>query len=234
MKPRTLQALCAALFMALTTPTMASASEMQATTGNVASTHGGSRVAAQIQPWEQFRIRLVGMQCDDEQDGIPFGSDETYVLIGIIKGAANGNAPTFAFLHTDVYEGIDAGEAVHPNLDVMLDNVQGSVVIVTQVVESDGDALAVVMDAMADSNAAFAAARAGGIVDPLALGGAVGNAFYNSALATSDDPIEGPVRILLTIERFDNLGLGASSMAIAQARGGGGEYLAAYQLLRTR
>jgi hypothetical protein len=234
MKTRTLQALSVALLLAVATPTLASASTITADSSDMTSLRGGRRVAAQVQPWEQFRIRLIGLRCDDEQDNLPVDSDEPYALIGIIKGPANGNPPTYTFWHTDVYNGIDAGDIVLPNLDVLTGNAQGQVAIVTQVVESDGDALAVVLDTMADSTTAFDEAVDDGILDPLTLGGAVGNAFFNSVTATRDDPIGGPVRILLTPDRFDNLALGQSTTVVAQAQGNGGKYLAAYQLLRTR
>jgi hypothetical protein len=234
MKTRTLQALCAALILGVTAPALAPISAIPAHAGDLASPRVGGRVAAQIQPWEQFRIRLIGLRCDDEQDNLPVDSDEPYVLTGIIRGGVNGNPPSYTFWHTDVYEDVDVGDVVLPNLDVLTGNVQGQVAIVTQIVESDGDALPVVLDAMADSNAAFAAAVAGGIIDPMALGGAVGNAFFNSVTASRDDSIGGPVRILLTPDRFDNLALGQSTTVVAQAQGNGGKYLAAYQILRTR
>ena len=234
MKTRTLQALCAALLLGVATPALTTTSAAHANSGNMASLGSGGRVTAQIQPWEQFRIRMIGLRCDDEQDDLPVDSDEPYVLTGIIKGPANGDPPSYTFWHTDVYNGIDLGDIAFPDLDVLTGNVQGQVAIVTQIVESDGDALMVALDAVADSTSAFDEAVDDGIVDPMALGGAVGNAFFNSVNATRDDPIGGPVRILITPDRFDNLALGQSTTVVAQAQGNGGRYLAAYQMLRTR
>lgn len=234
MKTRTLQMISATLFLAIVSPALASAATPSDGSGNMLSPHGRNGIAAQIQPWEQFRIRLIGLQCQDEQDAVPFGSDEPYVLIGIIRGSANGNPPTFTFWHTDVYNGVDEGEVVLPDLDVLAGNIQSDVVLVSQVVESDGDTAQVVGNAMAHANDAFADALAAGNDNPMALGGAVGSAFYNAALASIDDPIGGPVRILIIRDRFDNLALGDSQTMVAQAQGNGGKYMAAYQLLRTR
>ncbi len=195
----------------------------------------GSAPLAQIQPWEQFRIRLTMLFCQNEQDsGLLFSSDEPYVIVGMVRAATLADPPSLTMWHTDVYNGVDAGEGRVPNLDVLNGNVQGVVALVTQVVESDGDAPLAIGNAMVNANVDFADALAAGIVDPMALGGVVANSIYDAVQATDDDPIGSPNRLLLTLGRFDSLVPGQSTSAVAQVQGDGSKYTAVYTLTRTR